>query len=149
MYSILCLEPKNNKVTKEQIFKAAVFLLVYKSNVSPRKWNVIVPLDATKASYSELFEYSHIIELKKLDRFIDLNGLALLHVVLSNDSKLKVDYLLEVKPFIKNLLITIYLNLNIPREINSLEAFNYLKEVSNTISNRIKKFYDNFVENNN
>lgn len=145
MLNILCLEQKNELITKSQIFRAAVFLLVYSSNISPTKWSVILPIDTRNASYNKLISYTDKIEPAILDNFLNNNSLALLNIILSNNNKPQINNFMEVMPYLRTILLKTYSNLSIPDTIHHLDGFKYINLATNLILEELKTFYYNFI----
>ena len=130
MMNILCLESKNNMVTREQIFEASLFMLV--NSLTSYKWNVTAPINVRKASFNKLLEYNTSIE-SYINNFTNKNALPLLSASLKNTNT----DLLKYVPYISNTLINSYNSLNIPEQISSQNIHNYINKVSRFISNNI------------
>ena len=139
--NILCLESKNNMVTCGQIFKASLFMLVNSSKLSPKKWQVIAPIDIKKADFNISFDYDCNVS-KFMHTFLSKNSSALANVVLSKDGTVKIKNLLDFVTEIDNIVSLTYINLKIPSLIPVEEVPKYIKKVSNLISQDIKNYYE-------
>lgn len=131
--NILCLESKNNVVTKDQLFEATIFMMINSTN----KWTVIAPINSDKAKFHKLVKYNSS-KRDYISNLINNNAMPILGVTLRN--KNKTNSLIEIIPFASEILLDSYDTLTIPNTINSNEVFSYIKQISNKISNDIKTF---------
>ena len=146
MTNLLCLETKNNMVTKEQVFVSTLTMMVKSNLMSIRKWHVIAPIDYTKARYHQLIKYQSSLDEAYIENFISKNGLTIAQNILVNDKSKNFEDVLKLKEFICDILLKTYMLPEIPDYIIAPNVYKYIEMMENSIKENIILYYKDIAD---